>query len=91
MEYIAYLHKSRNSDFGVSFPDFPGCVTAGKTLDEARRMAGEALAVHILGMLRDGVTVPESSNIVDLSKDPALKNAVTFLVKVNIKKANPLR
>jgi predicted RNase H-like HicB family nuclease len=39
MDYIAYLHKDRDSDFGVSFPDFPGCVTAGKTLDEARRLA----------------------------------------------------
>jgi predicted RNase H-like HicB family nuclease len=28
MEYIAYLHKEKKSDFGVSFPDFPGCVTA---------------------------------------------------------------
>jgi predicted RNase H-like HicB family nuclease len=24
MDYIAYLHKDRKSDFGVSFPDFPG-------------------------------------------------------------------
>jgi len=28
MKYIAYLHKNKGSDFGVSFPDFPGCVTA---------------------------------------------------------------
>ena len=48
MEYIAYLHKDRKSDFGVSFPDFPGCVTAGNTLDEARRLAPEALALHII-------------------------------------------
>jgi predicted RNase H-like HicB family nuclease len=46
MEYIAYLHKDGNSDFGVSFPDFPGCVTAGKTLEEARQMATEALAMR---------------------------------------------
>ena len=43
MDYIAYLHKDRNSDYGVSFPDFPGCITAGKTLEEAHRMAAEAL------------------------------------------------
>jgi predicted RNase H-like HicB family nuclease len=47
MEYIAHLHKDRKSDFGVSFPDFPGCVAAGRTLEEARRMAIEALAFHI--------------------------------------------
>jgi predicted RNase H-like HicB family nuclease len=28
MDYIAYLHKESKSDFGVSFPDFPGVVTA---------------------------------------------------------------
>jgi predicted RNase H-like HicB family nuclease len=54
MEYIAYLHKDRDSDYGVSFPDFPGCITAGKTLDEASRMAAEALALHIQDMIEDG-------------------------------------
>jgi hypothetical protein len=24
MGYIAYLHKDQDSDYGVSFPDFPG-------------------------------------------------------------------
>ena len=33
--YIAILHKDKDSDYGVSFPDFPGCITAGSTLDEA--------------------------------------------------------
>lgn len=35
--YIALLRKEEDSDFGVSFRDFPGCVTAGRTLDEAQR------------------------------------------------------
>jgi hypothetical protein len=26
MDYLPYLHKDRNSDFGVGFPDFPGCI-----------------------------------------------------------------
>lgn len=86
MEYIAYLHKDRKSDFGVSFPDFPGCVTAGRTLDEARRLAAEALALHIRGMLEDGDTVPEPSTIDDVASDPALKSAVAFLVSSAIEK-----
>ena len=86
MEYIAYLHKDRRSDFGVSFPDFPGCVTAGKTLDEARRMAGEALALHIRGMAEDGETVPDPSTIDDVAGDPAMKDAVAFLVSVDLEK-----
>ena len=84
MEYIAYLHKERKSDFGVSFPDFPGCITAGKTLDEARRLAPEALALHIKGMIEDGEPIPQPSTIDDLAGDPALKEAVAFLVKVDV-------
>ena len=80
MEYIAYLHKDRNSDFGVSFPDFPGCVTAGKTLDEARLLASEALTFHIEGMIEDGEAIPEPSPLDAVAKDPAMKGAVAFLV-----------
>jgi predicted RNase H-like HicB family nuclease/predicted DNA binding CopG/RHH family protein len=83
MDYIAYLHKDRNSDFGVSFPDFPGCITAGKTLDEAHRMAAEALAFHIAGMVEDGDTIPSPSVLDDLANDPARKDAVAFLVHVD--------
>jgi predicted RNase H-like HicB family nuclease len=86
MKYIAYLHKDRKSDFGVSFPDFPGCVTAGKTLDEARRMAGEALALHIRGMVEDGETLPDPSTIDAVAEDPAIESAVAFLVGVDLEK-----
>jgi predicted RNase H-like HicB family nuclease len=34
--YIAVVHKDPNGDFGVFFPDFPGCITAGGTIDEAK-------------------------------------------------------
>lgn len=82
MEYIAYLHKDAKSDYGVSFPDFPGCITAGSTLEEARRMAVEALALHIVGMQEDGEEIPEPSTLDELQSDPAMKGAVAFLVEV---------
>ncbi len=50
--YIGLLRKDAGSDFGVDFPDFPGCVTAAKTLTEARRLAAEVLGLHITGELR---------------------------------------
>ncbi len=33
--YPALADKDEDSDFCVSFPDFPGCVSAGETLEEA--------------------------------------------------------
>lgn len=80
MDYVAYLHKEPKSDFGVSFPDFPGCVTAGKTLEEARRMAVEALKLHVEGMLEDGEEIPEPSTLDDLAGDPAMRGAVAVLI-----------
>jgi predicted RNase H-like HicB family nuclease len=83
MEYIAYLHKDRDSDYGVSFPDFPGCITAGRTLDEASRMAAEALALHIQAMIEDGDAVPEPSKVDDIAVDAARTGAIAFMVRVD--------
>lgn len=80
MDYIAYLHKDKTSDFGVSFPDFPGCITAGRTLEEAHKMAAEALALHMAGMQEDGEEIPEPSTLDDLANDPTREGAVAFLV-----------
>jgi predicted RNase H-like HicB family nuclease len=82
MEYIAYLHKDKNSEYGVSFPDFPGCITAGSSLEDARRMAGEALAFHVAGMREDGDPIPQPSSLDNLRGDPAMKGAVAFLTEL---------
>src|SRR5258708_13893454 len=79
MEYIACLHKDKNSDFGVSFPDFPGCVTAGKTLEEARKLAVEALTLHMAGVIQDGGGVPGRATLAQLSKYTAMKGGVGCL------------
>ena len=62
-QYIALIHKDANSEYGVSFPDLPGCVTAGLDLDYARMMAEEALALHLEGMEADGEPIPEPSSL----------------------------
>jgi len=43
--YPAIFHKDEETDRGywVEFPDLPGCVTEGGTLEEAFLMAGDAL------------------------------------------------
>ena len=78
--YIAVIHKEPQSDFGVSFPDFPGCITAGSTIDEARDMAHEALALHIKEMLADGDIIPTPSTLENIMADPDYSDAAAFLV-----------
>lgn len=78
--YIAIIHKDADSDFGVSFPDFPGCITAGRTLEEARAFAAEALSLHIQGMKEDGAPLPEPSTLDDIVKIPDFTDGVAVLV-----------
>jgi predicted RNase H-like HicB family nuclease len=80
--YIGLIHKEAASDFGVSFPDFPGVITAGTSLDDARAMAEEALAFHVEGMVADGEVVPEPSTLEQVMTDPDNKDGVAILVGV---------
>ncbi|VIO76902.1 hypothetical protein CI1B_67810 [Bradyrhizobium ivorense] len=61
--YIALIHKDPDSDFGVSFPDLPGVITAGTDMDDARAMAAEAVALHLKGLAEDGEAIPEPSSL----------------------------
>lgn len=67
--YIALIHKDPDSDYGVSFPDLPGCVSAGETVEEALGEARVALALHIEGMEEDGEEVPAPRSIEELMND----------------------
>ncbi len=41
--YIALVHKSEGTSYGVSFPDVPGCISAGDTFFAAMRADGDAI------------------------------------------------
>ena len=78
--YIAILHKDKDSDFGVSFPDFPGCITAGSTLDEAKDMASEVLPFHIEGMQVDGASIPDPMTLDDALRHEFAEGAQAFFL-----------
>ena len=60
--YPALFEACEEGGYTVTFPDLPGIVTEGDTIDEAIAMAKEALALHILGMERDGDVFPNATN-----------------------------
>ncbi len=77
-EYIAVIAKEKNSDYGIIFPDFLGCVSVGKTLEEAKNMAEEALQFHIDGMLADGEEIPHPTSLDKIKAK--FKKAEAFLI-----------
>lgn len=78
--YVAMIHKDPVSDFHAVFPDFPGCVATGATLDAVRRAASEALSRHLEGLRRRGETLPEPAPLEVVMGEPAHREAVAFLV-----------
>lgn len=72
----ALIHEAkgpRGRTFGISFPDFPGCVSAGRTIDEAIARGRETLAFHIEGMIEDDEAVPEPRSLNELRADKDLR------------------
>lgn len=90
-QYIALIHKDEGSDYGVSFPDFPGVITAGPTLDEARALAEEALALHIEGLLEDEKAIPQPSSLEAVMKNRRNRDGVAILVSAKVKSAKAVR
>ncbi len=78
--YIALLRKEADSDFGVEFPDLPGCITAGTSLDDAAAMAREALDFHLDGLAAAGRPRPKPSALADILATAESSGALPVLV-----------
>jgi len=66
-----YLIVIERMDGGYSSysPDLPGCVSTGKSREEAERNMREAIEFHLDGLRQEGYPVPEpqaSSSYVEL-------------------------
>ncbi|WP_292317334.1 type II toxin-antitoxin system HicB family antitoxin [Mesorhizobium sp.] len=83
-QYVGLIQKDEGSDFGVSFPDFPGVVTAGKSLGESLELAEDALTFHVEGMIEDGQAIPYPTSIEGIEADPNHGHQTAIFVRVKI-------
>jgi predicted RNase H-like HicB family nuclease len=86
MYFPVVVHKDRDSDYGVTVPDLPGCFSAGDTVDDALKEAVEAIECHIEGMLMDGEPIPAPHNIEYHKNNPDYANGIWAIVSVDINK-----
>lgn len=68
-QMVVGLVHEEDGNFGISFPDFPGAVTAGKSADEAMVRGRATLAFHVQGMIEDKEALPDPRSIGQLMKD----------------------
>ena len=83
MNYPIVIHKDRDSDYGVTVPDLPGCFSAGSTLDEALAMAKEAIELHLEGLIEDGQPVPQPGAIEAYKGKRAYRGGTWGIVSVD--------
>jgi len=50
---------SEGDGFTVTVPALPGCVTQGRTKEEALERAREAIQCHLEGLMADSLPIPE--------------------------------
>jgi len=81
---IAIEPGTETSAFGVIIPDFPGCFSAGDTLDEAIHEAEEAAAAWVDAQLDAGLAIPSPSQLDAIRADPRFINWVFAVIDLDL-------
>lgn len=56
--YFAVFDPAEEGGYNVSFPDFPGCVTFGKTFEESKKNAKEVLELWLEELASEKQDIP---------------------------------
>ena len=64
--YPAIFHHDEHGGYWISFPDFPECLTQGDDMDDAYKMAVDAIGLCIDERLKNREELPEASKPFDL-------------------------
>ena len=72
MRVVAFIHSDDLGGFGISFPDFPGCISDGATVEDALNRGEAALGFHVEGMRDQGLALPELRGVDAILADDSL-------------------
>jgi len=65
--YPAVFHPNTDGTFTVLYPDLPGCVSEGKSLENALHMAQDALTQWISAAVENGIPFADATPLQDVS------------------------
>jgi predicted RNase H-like HicB family nuclease len=57
-KYLIVIERT-DSGYSTNSPDLPGCISTGKTREEAGKNMREAIEFHVDGLRQEGYPVPE--------------------------------
>lgn len=64
--YPAVFHTNEDGTYTIIFPDLPGCISEGKSLGNAMKMAEAALTQWIEYLNESNENIPAPSNLQDV-------------------------
>ncbi len=84
MKYPVVIHKEKDSAYGVTVPDIPGCFSCGDTFDEALTNVVEAIELHLESLVEDGEEAPKGSTVEDLLDNEDYQDGIWALVDIDL-------
>lgn len=84
MRYPIVLHTDDGTRYGVTVPDFPGCFSAGDSIEEAIESVKEAIDLHAEGMVEEGQDLPFPEFITEHQKNPDYAGGIWAVVEVDL-------
>ena len=90
LEYVypAIFHKNNDNSYTVIFPDLSGCITEGKSLAEAMRMAQSAINQWIEYSKDKNLQIPKPTEINNIKVN---SNEFVSLIRTDIKDSHAVK
>jgi predicted RNase H-like HicB family nuclease len=61
-QFTVIIERQPEGEYLVAVPALPGCYTEGRTLEEAREMATDAIRAYCASLLKHGEPIPIESS-----------------------------
>ncbi|HWQ18234.1 MAG TPA: type II toxin-antitoxin system HicB family antitoxin [Methanotrichaceae archaeon] len=65
LNYRILLRKEPEGGYTVLVPSLPGCITYGKTVEDAIEMAKDAIKGYVESLVEDGEEVPIEEDLIE--------------------------
>jgi len=65
LSYRILLRPEPEGGYTVIIPSLPGCITYGKNIEEAKKMALDAIRAYLESLKKHGEPIPDDSEILE--------------------------
>lgn len=80
--YPALFHSNEDGTFTITYPDLPGCISEGRSLENAMYMAQSALTQWLEYLTEKKQEIPNASALKDINAAPG---EFANLIRVDVK------